>query len=187
MKPRIDISAQNSLTIWESGAWNSTQGVGRSTLISGPEGERLNVIFDTNPEFSNFHYLFFARVGQMVATVFVRKLPNRPDVPDFLQRTQPNVGETYRYELELNRIQTLSTEQVQGNAVPRAQMESLWVHQEVGPRNAEELIYKNYKSDRIGYKDVYRDLMVQAVEKAFTLAENQKLFWGIPRPVRETV
>lgn len=165
MKPRIDISNQNSFTIWESGAWNEKKNIGRSTLIAGPNGEQLQVIYDSSPVRSNFHFLFFAGASQVVATAFVRKKSN----------------DLFEYDLSLSRINSLSTETIQGSPVARANMDVLWLLKEAGPKQFDAMIERSYNKERIGYKETYHTIITQAVMKALTKPEEQKLFWGTPR------
>lgn len=169
MTPRIDISAQNSFTIWESGSWDSSKKLGRSTLVADIEGEKLNVIFDTNVTNSNFHFLFFANIGQVIATAFIR------------QRKENE----FQFDLELRRIESIATVPIQGNPVARANMTSLWMAKSVGPRDAYQMVSSAYTPDRIGYRKPYRDLVLCAIEKAFTKSDDQHLFWGIPRVARD--
>lgn len=173
MKPRIDISAQNNFTIWESGKWNRASAVGRSTLIAGPDGEKLQVIFDRcseedpmKPRNSNFHFLFFANLGQVVATAFIRKA---------------TATEQFYYELDLSRITALRTEPVQGISVARASMENLFSLTEMGAAAFEPMLRRAYNNSQTGYKEAYYDLIIQAVRKAMTPSADQTLFWGIPR------
>lgn len=164
MKPRIDISAKQRFTIWESGNWNDKENIGRATLVAGPDGERLPVIFDTNPEKYVFQYLFFADVDQVVAMVFVR-----------------NRGEHFQYDISMSKIVNLTTKNVQGNPVAHANMESLFKLKESGSADFIPMLERAYNKDRMGYKETYAELLKQAVTKAFTKAQEQHLFWGVSR------
>jgi hypothetical protein len=169
MKPRIDITAQNSFAIWESGCWRDKERIGRATLVCGPSGEKLDVIFDNNPATATFHYLFFAEIGQVIATAFIRE-----------------VGQSkYQYDLALKRIDALTIEPIQGNPVARAKTEFLWKLKQMGGPNAGTLIHESYKPDRMGFNEDYLLLIKTAVQKAFTAQEEQKLFWGTPRTPRD--
>lgn len=167
MKPRIELSDKGNATIWESGSWQANQGIGRGCLIAGPEGEHLQVIFDKNPQTANFQYLFFASPNQVVATAFVRKV-------------QP--GQT-KYDLTLSRLKALTTDIVQGEGVLRADLETLWTLKQIvsSSMQVHHLVEASYLPDRVGYKDVYKELILAAVEKATTPGTGQRLFWGTPR------
>jgi hypothetical protein len=179
MKPRIDLTDKGSHAIWESGRWNQEQALGRSTLIAGPDGEKLSVVFDSDPKKTNFHYLFFANPQQVVANAFVRA----QRVEGY---TLPGAFSSYKYDLELLRIDTLTNEIVQGASVPRATYSTLWTLRQFGSADFEEMVDRSYNDSRIGYKRVYRDLVLEAIRKALTPAEDQRLFWGIPRNTSRT-
>lgn len=167
MKPRIDISAKQKFTIWESGNWNARERIGRSTLVCGPKGEKMQVIFDTNPAQYVFQYLFFADLDQVVVSVFIRS----------------RAKDTYYYDIDLSKITSLTTQQIQGHAVARASMESLFKLKKTGEPDFEAMLNASYSEDRIGYNTAYRDLMREAIAKALTPPEGQRLFWGTPREV----
>jgi hypothetical protein len=172
MKPRIDISNQNNLTIWESGRWNEKQNVGRAILVAGPEGEKLNVVYECDPTgATNYHYLFFANAEQIVASAYIKKLDDN----------------RYKYDLELSSIVSLTTNAIQGESVASAKLKSLWTLKQIGKdTNFSPLIDKSYTPDRLGFRKAYRDLLMSTVQKALTPSEKQKLFWGIPRQQRVT-
>jgi hypothetical protein len=167
MKPRIELSDKGNPTIWESGSWQKPTGIGRGCLIAGPNGEKLQVIFDKNPQTANFQFLFFANPEQVIATAFVRDVP-------------PN---QMKYDLTLSRIKALTSDIVQGESVLKAELETLWTLKQIVPKHTQvhQLIESSYLPNRIGYKDVYKDLILAAVDKAMTPSTRQKLFWGIPR------
>lgn len=167
MKPRIELSDKGNPTVWESGSWQSSAGIGRGCLIAGPEGEKLKVIFDKNPQTANFQFLFFANPNQVIATAFVR------DVPP---------GQT-KYDLTLSRIKALTSDIVQGESVLKAELETLWTLKQIVSKNTQvhQLVEASYLPNRIGYKDVYKELILAAVDKAMTPSTRQKLFWGVPR------
>ena len=166
MKPRIDISAKGSLTLWESGAWSEKEKVGRATLISGPEGEKLNVIYDANATTSNFHYLFFAHPGQVVSTAFIRK----------------DSDEHYSFYLRLSKIDSLTVDSVQGEAVAKANFKILWSLMSEGSFDSvEKSINGTYTESRIGYKPEFRELIALSLKKAMLSPKDQCLHWGIPR------
>jgi hypothetical protein len=167
MKPRIELSDKGNPTIWESGSWQKPQGIGRGCLIAGPEGEKLQVIFDKNPQTANFQYLFFANPNQVIATAFVKDVP-------------PN---QIKYDLTLSRIKALTSDIVQGESVLKAELETLWTLKQIVPKTTQvhQLVEASYLPSRIGYKNVYKEIMLAAVEKAMTPSAHQKLFWGTPR------
>lgn len=174
MKPRIDLTAQGSHAIWESGRWDAEKAVGRSTVIAGPEGEKLNVVYDSDPNKTNFHYLFFANPGQIIANAFVREIKDPTAIIGSFKK--------YKYDLELLRIEALTNDIIQGESVPKAQYAPLWTLKKFGTYPCKDMVDASYNSSRLGYRPVYRDLILAAVEKAFTSAQHQELFWGIPRP-----
>jgi hypothetical protein len=167
MKPRIELSDKGNPTIWESGSWQKPQGIGRGCLVAGPEGEKLQVIFDKNPQTANFQYLFFANPTQVIATAFVRDVP-----PGQL-----------KYDLTLCRLKALTTDIVQGEGVLKAEFDTLWTLKQIVPKATQvhQLVEASYLPSRLGYKEVYKELILAAVEKATTPASRQKLFWGTPR------
>lgn len=167
MKPRIELSDKGNATIWESGSWQPSQGIGRGCLVAGPEGEALQVIFDKNPATANFQFLFFANPNQVIATAFVREV-----IP----------GQT-KYDLVLSRLKALETDYVQGEPTLRPELETLWSLKQIVPRTTQvhQLVEASYRGDRIGYKEVYKELILAAVEKATTPGTGQRLFWGTPR------
>jgi hypothetical protein len=167
MKPRIELSDKGNATIWESGSWQPSQGIGRGCLIAGPEGEPLQVIFDKNPQTANFQYLFFANPNQVIATAFVRRV--HPDQT--------------KYDLTLSRLKALTSDIVQGESVLRPELETLWTLKQIVPKTTQvhHLVEASYVPDRLGYKETYKELVLAAVEKASTPGSGQRLFWGVPR------
>lgn len=167
MKPRIELSDKGNATIWESGSWQASQGIGRGCLIAGPEGEPLQVIFDKNPQTANFQFLFFASPNQVIATAFVRTV---------------HPGQI-KYDLTLSRLKALTSDIVQGESVLRADLETLWTLKQIVPKTTQvhQMVEASYLPARLGYKDAYKELILAAVEKAITPGTGQKLFWGLPR------
>lgn len=163
MKPRIDLSQQGRFTIWESSFWNEDNKQGLAVLTSGPRGEKLQVVYELRPTTSNFHYLFAAAIDNRVATVLVN-----------LSNTE---GQPQGYTFKLEKIESLYTEQIQGNPVARARLMSIFQCQVRDPKELDAV----YNDSVEGFHQVFLDLMKACAEKATTPALQQKLGWGLPR------
>lgn len=166
MKPILDISAKNSFTVWESCVWRDT--FSSSIVVADEATNKLQVIYDRDPLRSSTHALFYNNVGNILAGCFINK------------RRSPRVEGTVR--VELVRVESLSTKEVQGHTIPDAKLEPLYLTSASCIKCDEldiEEILGSYK-EKPSLPNAYA-LMTAAIQKAMTPPSQQKLFWGIPR------
>lgn len=168
MKPILDISSKSSFTVWESCVWRDA--FSSSVLVADHETNKMQVIFDKDPTRSSTHALFYANTGNILAGCFISK-GKRPREMDIVR-------------VELMRMENLITKQVQGHTVPEAKLSPVYlssiamrVEYDVEPKFDQLLgAYEDRPSLPHG-----RQLMENAIRKAMTSPDKQKLFWGIPR------
>lgn len=174
MKPRIDISKTSRFIIWEGGGWDGKkkqrQPSGSAIIVAGPDGEKLPICFDVNPTMYSTQCAFYANINQMLVAAYVT-----------------SEGMSFNITIELARIEELTTDLVQGEAVAKPKLKTLWVHRElVAPAEVYE-VYRKYDPTKDGNRLEYQNLIEVAVNKACTPLDQQSFFWAIPRPQRETV
>lgn len=172
MKPILDISTKGSFTVWESCVWR--EAFSSSVLVAGPDTSKLNVIYDKDPTRSSTHSLFYANVNNVLAGCFISKRDSR--------RSLDSV------RVELMRIEGLTTKLVQDQNVPNAALVPIFLASvpmivEYDKEPDFKTLLKTW-SDRPSLPNA-RELMENAIRKAMTPPEQQKLFWGVPRPRTE--
>ena len=184
MKASFSISKTGSFTVWESGQLDSKGTRGYAITVAGPGGEKLESIFDRSPDTSNRHALFFADVGTVLcgcnffpvsteASVYGAGLPT------------PGISEGFKFILELQEIDHLFTENVQGRAVPRYRATPLIVVRGSAPELSELAEFmKRCISAQSQYQQ-YEEMFDAPIAKALPAREHQKMFWGIARKGRE--
>lgn len=168
MNPKFHISNSKSFTVWETGCWYPNRKNGSAIIVAGPQGEKLQVIYDADPLRTPMPALFFAEVGQVLAGARVRQN-----------------GNMLTYHLDLLRIKSLVVKQVQGRPVPTAPDPDILYMSQKQTRVDTPI-------DKI-LEDVpdlpslpnARELMYLAIEKAQTPLESQRVFYGIPRATEQ--
>lgn len=169
MQPRIDLSKNSRFTIWEAGGWNESKGFGSGLVVAGPNGEKLPVIYDINPRANLHQCCFVAEVGQVLVEAYIKKADTPIDGRDLI------------VSLEIARIESITTQLVQGNAQPKVNLKTLWVHRAMATAKTAEAISDDYAADADFYKEEFHDLLELVIEKALTKPNSQRIFWGIPR------
>lgn len=167
MKLKIDISRHSQFTIWELGGWNPGYQFGTSSIIAGPKGEPLQVIYERDPTKNLLHFLFFAKTGMIAATCYVKQAPDG-----------------YAFTLSLGRITELRTELVQGQPRAKADVETLFACR----KDVEDTTNLESLLDGVEFPASVpnaRELMLHAINKALRPASDQKLFWGVARQTAE--
>jgi hypothetical protein len=163
MKPIFDISSKKSFTVWESGGWTDDTGIGSSILVADPSSNKMKVIYDLNAEFSDKHALFYANIGCILAGCFVS-----------MEGTQLN------FNLEVSRITSLTTVLVQERVIPTADTEVLYLSHKLVDSNTEPTKLVEDMSEFSSMPNI-KDMMMLAIQKALTIREEQRIFYGIPR------
>lgn len=168
MKPKFDISNKNSFTVWESGFLNPTANVGSGILVASFDAKPCQVIYDKNPVRNLHQFLFYAQPGMLIASAFIKLSPS-----------------TVSVNLELAEIVSMTTTKIQGEVSPVGEIKTIYLNLSTHPslKDARQAI-KAYESTA-NADDGKRNLLNLALEKALTLREDQKLFWGIPRVKEE--
>lgn len=167
MQANIELTPKLHFASWEGGGYTSTKDLGQAVLVASPEGLKLPVLYDRGPKVptSPYHYLFVVDVNFILAQVSLAK--------------KSETGEITA-TVSLSRITSLSTEQVQGKAVAKANTDVLFATRQVFPTEESLLALDYFDSDSV-HKDQYKQLLSAAVKKALTSRASQKLFWGVPR------
>lgn len=171
MKPLLDISNKNNFTVWESCVWR--QDFSSSVLVADQDSKQMQVIYEKNPARNSTHALFYANVSNVLAGCFISK-PRRGST-------------TSKINIELVRIESLTTKTIQGNTVPQAKLTPLYLTSASGVINfdvepeaaALDELLKGY-IDQPSLPNA-REMMRQAIIKAMTPPDKQKVFWGLPR------
>lgn len=168
MRPMLDISAKNSFTVWESGRWNEDKGYGSSILVAGPDSEPLPVIFEREPTQNVPHCLFYANVGCILAGSYVKHVPDQ---------------NRWLFTLEMVKIESLYTQQVQGHPVPRITDTVLYTKRVLvlDPNDTFELLKGFEQPQSLPHS---RELMELAIQKSLLPAAEQRMFYGVAR-IRE--
>lgn len=166
MKIRTDLSSSGRFTVWESGGWHRDGKYGSSVIIASAQGDRLDVIFDTDPHQNVTHACFFAEQGLLVAGAYLRPT------------SDPHV---FNGQVGLYRISELTTSIIQGQAKPRANTELLWLR---SVNNIDSTVGKNLPRLENVSEELHAaqaNLLSVAFQKAATKSNEQKIFWGNPR------
>lgn len=169
MKARVDLSNSNRFTVWESGGWAEAKGFGSAVIVAGPQGEKLPVIYDVNPQQNVHQCCFMAEIGNILCESYIKKAD------------QPVDGKDLILSLELARIDTVTTALVQGVAQPRLTLKTLWVHREMATRATAMQVAESYTQDTEFYRDEYLNLVKLAIEKSLLPGPKQRFFWAIER------
>jgi hypothetical protein len=154
-----------SYAMWEEGGLNPLVGNGYATLVAGPNGEKLKVIYDKNPQKNRAHNLYVLDIGHLVSKARIRHLSDK----------------TVGVDLHLLKVDMLYSENVQGHPVPKARVTPIWSMKTVAPHDDVDRVLKEYNSDTLGYAPEVKELLAATLTKAMTPFEEQKMFWGIPR------
>lgn len=165
MNLHIELTNSKNFAAWEGGAFNPQLHRGDTVLLAGPDGEKLNVIFNSDVTKRLKHALYVLETGHLVAEAHINRTRNR----------------TYKVRINLSKITRLYTETIQGHPVPKADMETIWMCQRDFATADEMLELKDYKPSELGYREEYHLLMKAALEKALVNKEEQRVFWGNPR------
>lgn len=167
MKPKFDISAKNSFTVWESGRFNDRQGFGTSVLVADTDSGPLQVIYDKDPTKVANQFLFYANVGNLLAGSYVKQ-----------------TGNEWVFNIELLRIDNLITTSIQGHAVPKAETSVLFMCRKMvdDAFDTDKILSDFIQPESLPHS---RELLVQAIQKSLTVQEQQKLFYGVPRQKTE--
>jgi hypothetical protein len=168
MKPRIELSKSKNFVIWESGSYNPKIREGNGLLVGGPLGEKRQVIFDVNnPKKTNDHYLFFAEVGMTVANC----------------RFQSTLdSEEIKVAFSLLRIKSLSL--ISTSAV-NTEFEKIWAAEfSCSLFEVKDKLHDLYADCSEWDNTNYLDMLQEAYGKASCSKQFQRLFWGLPRPLK---
>jgi hypothetical protein len=168
MKPIFDISKSNGFTVWESGCWNEEQHFGSGVLVAGPDGGKLNVIYDRDATRGLKHALFYAGIGELLIGSYVK-----------------DKGRKQVVDIEVVRINGLTTETVQGKPVPRYTGESLFLSRRLVEglfKDTEKVIEELVKQvpDLPTIPDL-KEIVSLAIQKSVTPPDQQRMFYGVPR------
>ncbi len=168
MRPKFEISKNNDFTVWESGRLNLDKNIGSSIIVANEDYQPCQVIYDKNNE-SLHQYLFHAKPGMILASSYL---------------TMANG--VFSLQLELAKINEIYTTTVQGQLVPSANIDNIYISK----RNFDTLTgvssaLDSYKADPY-YSEVKNNLLSLALEKSITPGSSQKLFYGIPRVKQES-
>ncbi len=165
MTPSIELTKKGNFAAWESGSFNPKYSTGNSICVAGANFEKLNVLFDSPINKSKKHFLYVLDVGVYFCEA----------------RVSLSEDNLFKIKVTLDRVLSIRTENIQGHAVCKADTESVWACQSTHSSKDSALSLPEYSSDNLGYKKEAFEFMQATLDKAFTLSENQKLFWGIPR------
>lgn len=165
MKPQFDITAKNSFAVWESGSWKDKQGIGSAILAADQDSNKLQVIFDKDPTKTQNHALMYANVGYVLAGCFAK-------------RQGPNLN----FHLELTRIDSLTTRQVQVDMKAVADTSVLYMSRKLVPLDSQniKLLALADMPELPSLPNAYQ-MMELAIEKALTPLPRQRIFYGLPR------
>lgn len=169
MKIRTDLSSSGRFTVWESGGWHRDGKYGSSVIVADAQGDRLDVIFDTDPKQNVTHACFFAEQGLLVAGAYLRPT---------------SVEGLYNGQVGLYRIAELITTIVQGVAQPKTVTELLWLR---SVNNIDGTVGNTLpRLDNVSSSlhKAQQNLLTVAFNKASTKSDEQKIFWGNPRANR---
>lgn len=168
MKPILDISAKNSFTVWESCVWRDS--FSSSVIVGDRDSNKLQVIYERDPTRSSTHALFYANVDSVLAGCFISKSNKKHS--------------TSLVRVELVRIESLTTKQVQGQPVPDAKLVPVFLTSTPIVLDYDQ--EPDMKKLLGNFEDLpslpnARHIMEEAIRKAMTPPAKQRVFWGLPR------
>lgn len=173
-----EFTRNGSFASWESGSLSGMTKKGWSVLVADPEGKPLQTLFSRNPARTPNHYLFRVDIGYLVVVTNIRP------------------WEVHNTDLVTVKTAIAYFTNLKATPVPNKPKQST-VSYDTQILWSESLIAsKASLKDKIAELEIkiptstdetlarLREMVAASVEKAMTLPEKQRLFWGIPRQER---
>jgi hypothetical protein len=165
MTPHIELTKQGNFAGWETGQFNPRTRAGTSVLFAEPDFGKPKVVYDYSHQSTTYKYLFILNPGYHTARVQINALSK----------------DHYRLHLSLLQINELYAEQVQGHPVPKADFKTNFMVLKIFKSYDEMMSMKFFEAHAANYGPKAVEFLKAAMEKAMAPAQEQKLFWGVPR------
>lgn len=177
IKVNCEFTRHGNFAVWESGSYSSKTHNGWSVLVGSPEAKPLVTLFNRNPAQSRNHYLFKVDTGYLVVVTNVKPWTS---------------GDLVTVKIVIGYFSNLVSKPTQGKA-NASQVEystkTLWSESLIAPKGQVVQRSADLSIDIEGYSsEIIARLKTMAkasVEKAMTLPEGQKCFYGTVRPLEQ--
>lgn len=177
IKVNCEFTRHGNFAVWESGSYSSKTQNGWSVLVGSPEAKPLVTLFNRNPAQSRNHFLFKVDTGYLVVVTNVKPWTS---------------GDLVTVKIVIGYFSNLVSKPTPGKA-NASQVEyatkTLWSESLIAPKSQVVQRADDLSIDVEGYgSDVIARLKTMArasVEKAMTLPDSQKCFYGTVRPLEQ--